>query len=141
MIDYRILILSLDGEGNLIVPGAFETDFQRKELWTCKGKKIVRPGTNGRGTTYENYAIVQHITGDIYVVFAKDFSKIDEENKGKDIKTYGAWLWKVIERTYDNDGNITSEVETDTPTIPTEIAGSGMVAKIQSEPLTIAAIV
>lgn len=129
---YRILNLFKDVDGNLIVFGAFETDFQRGGLYTCKGKQIVRPGTGGRGTTYENYAIVQHIAGDQYVVFAKDFSEIDPTNKGKRVKDI-AWPWKVIERTYDNDGNITSEIETNTPTLPTEIGGSGMAAMIQKE--------
>lgn len=144
MIEYRILTLSEDtvipddGPSYQVprVPGAYEVDPQTPGLFTCKGEKV--RGINTRWT-FENYATPIHITGNQYIVFADDFTEIDPLNKGLKIKDV-KWPWKVIERAYDDEGELVSETVTDTPTIPTEIGGSGMTAMIQKETLKTEAI-
>ncbi len=134
---YRILILFLDPDGNPIVLGALMVDPQTPGLWTCQGKRIRAPKGAENGWTTEDYATVVHITGDVYCVFSKFLDQIDPTNKGKDIKTYGAWPdeWRVVNRTYDEDGELISEVVTDTPTIR-GIGGSGQTELIRAESLT-----
>lgn len=147
--NYRILnltktvIIPDEGEPYDVpdVLGAVAVDPQTPGLWTCMGKRIQAPKSAANGWTTEDYATVVHITDDVYVVFSDNFDQIDPLNKGEDIKTYGAWPeeWRVVERTYDEEGELVSEVVTDTPTIR-GIGGSGQTELIQAEPLTAEAI-
>lgn len=124
-----------------VVPGAFEVDPQTPGLFTCKGKRIKAPKGAANGWTHEDYATVVHIAGGVYVVFSKFLDRIDPDNKGEDIKTYGKWPdeWRVVERTYDENGELIDEVITDTPTIR-GIGGSGQTELIRKEPLKAEAI-
>jgi len=138
--NYRILILFLDSDGNPVVLGAVAVDPQTRGLWTCRGARIRAPKGAANGWTTEDYATVVHITGNIYVVFAKPqiLARIDPDNKGKAVKDV-AWPWKVIEYLYNAEGEITGQVETNTPTIR-GIGGSGMTELIRKEPLKAEAI-
>jgi len=137
----RILTLATDLDGKPVVPGAYQVVSQRDGLYIAQLAQARNMGGNTRWT-HPHYAILQEIKPGLYAVFAEeaDMAKIDPTNKGvlfdewkKTPTNFAQWPWKVIEYTLDENGDIVSEIETNEPTIPADMADFDVITTLKKK--------
>lgn len=137
----RILTLSTDLDGNPVVPGAYQISPQRDGMYTAELAQASNPSPHYRWT-HPHYAALQQIKPGLYAVFAEesDMAKIDSGDAGelfddwqKTPANLSAWPWKVINRTLDEDGDITSEVVTNEPTLPADVADFDLITVLKKK--------